>query len=221
MSLLTTQRPSFTESFYFPQQWSVIRMAKVISVWFQTMCERFGGEKERTNTEQLRAEDSDVDGSGWEQLKLVLKPVWPIIKLWALQSWPEMRSWWLILTGKQNTDWWWWLDNSPKHYWGLHCRGGVNHLESEMTHCYLSPEKQVIPSSVIWVTSPCWWKVSQASVPSIRTPFCLGSRSYRWLQEALSSRWTNRMTWLRKERKEGQGKPKSNKRTNHGITARR
>lgn len=39
------------------------------------MCERFGGEKERTNAEQLRAEDSDVDGSGWEQLKLVLKPV--------------------------------------------------------------------------------------------------------------------------------------------------
>lgn len=48
------------------------------------MCERFEGEKERSNTEQLRVEGSDVDGSGWEQLKLVLKPVWPIIKLLAL-----------------------------------------------------------------------------------------------------------------------------------------
>lgn len=60
------------------------------------MCERFGGEKERTNAEQLRVEDSDVDGSGWEQLKLAHNPVWPIILLWPLQSRPETRSWWLI-----------------------------------------------------------------------------------------------------------------------------
>lgn len=63
------------------------------------MCGRFGGEKERTNTEQLRVEDSDVDGSGWEQLKLAHHPVWPIMRFW-----PVRKSWWLILTGRWNID---------------------------------------------------------------------------------------------------------------------
>lgn len=62
------------------------------------MCERFGGEKERTNIEQLRVEDWDVDGSGWEPFRLAHQPAWPIVKLWPFRSRPETRSWWLVLT---------------------------------------------------------------------------------------------------------------------------
>lgn len=128
-----------------------------------------------------------------------------------------MRSWCLVLTAQLNTDWcWWWLRNSPLNGFPLSrllsmhhpnnstdvctvcvCVGGGGGLESKVTHCQL---KEPLCYS-FWVTFPCWWWERQASVPSIHTRDSLSSRSYRWLQEALSSRWTNRMTWLRKDRK--------------------
>lgn len=113
LPLLTSQCLSLTETLYFPQQWSVMGMANVIRVWFQTMCERFGGEKERTNTEQLRVGDSDVDGSGWEQLQPAHNPVWPVLKPWPFQPRPETRSCWLILTGRRKTGWFSWGYTKP------------------------------------------------------------------------------------------------------------